>query len=197
MQIILVSPPDTREAEPAIVTTMFEQGLKYFHLRKPEFSQKKTIRYLEQIPEKYHSNIILHNQFELADYFSVKGIHFNSVNINNLNDYKQLPGIRSCSVRELDELFFVRSKINYTLLSPSFMNILQSEQPNVLHSDLLKLKAKENCPKFVALGGISAEKISKLKQKGFWGAAILSDIWHNTKNSHEMLQKMETMLALT
>ncbi len=195
MQLILVSPPDDRPGEPEIVTLMFEAGLQHFHLRKPEFSNEDIEDYLRKIPPHFHHRIILHYQFEIAERFNLKGIHFNSISINHFKDYFNIPGIRSYSIREFEEVFNLRGKIDYVLLSPGFMGILR-EDSVVLRENLKKLLKKTECPKLVALGGITEQNISELKHLGFWGAAVLSDIWHTTNSSNEMLRKMKQMLSI-
>ena len=195
MQLILVSPPEERAEEPTIVTSMFDVGLQYFHLRKPEFSSQEIEAYLAQIPIEYHPRIILHYQFELAQQFNLKGIHFNSINVSTIQDYFSIPGLRSYSVRQVSELYNFKGKMDYALLSPGFMGKLRKDIPT-MHQNLSKLLTNNSCPKLALLGGVNEENLPELKKFGFWGAAVLSDIWHASDNTSDMLRKVKLMLTL-
>ena len=54
---------------------LFNSGVEAFHLRKPHWSLEQTQHFLETFPKKFHGKIVLHEHFELANKFKVKGIH--------------------------------------------------------------------------------------------------------------------------
>lgn len=81
MKLILLSHPTKILKEPQLVEALFEKGLEYFHLRKPEYSKEEVEDYLSAIPSKYHSRIVLHSCFELAEKYNLKGIHLNSKSV--------------------------------------------------------------------------------------------------------------------
>ncbi|MCK5741722.1 MAG: thiamine phosphate synthase [Chlorobi bacterium] len=74
---------------------LFEAGAEYFHLRKPNSSAEDIRRYIDSIPQVYHSKIVLHQHYDLLDVYDIKGIHFTSQTINQIDKYINSPSSKT------------------------------------------------------------------------------------------------------
>lgn len=177
MKLILITPPTYFVEENKIITDLFEEGLDFLHLRKPDTSPMYAERLLTLIPEQYHKRIVVHDHFYLKDEFNLKGIHISNRNPNIPNNYK---GHISRSCHSLEELKEHKKNYDYLFLSPIFDSISKlNYNSNYSDNDLLKAY-KEGIidKKVIALGGIDIHNIKQVKKLGFGGAAILGALWN-------------------
>ena len=72
MNIIVISNPENIPNEHQLIESLFEEGLEYFHLRKPTFSNKEMEEFIKQIPEKHHNRVVLHAK--IPSFHSLKEI---------------------------------------------------------------------------------------------------------------------------
>jgi thiamine-phosphate pyrophosphorylase len=99
----------------------------------------------------------------------------------------------STSFHSTTAIFKSRRKYEYVFLSPVFDSISKQGYKGNFSLEELKsfLKSKKN---IIALGGINAENIELVKQKGFAGAAVLGSIWESknpTKCYKELALKIQ------
>lgn len=80
MKLILITKPTYFVEEDKIITTLFDEGLDYLHLRKPDTAPVYAERLLTLIPEKYRKRIVVHGHFYLKEEYNLKGIHLNHRN---------------------------------------------------------------------------------------------------------------------
>ena len=71
MKWITITSPEFLSGETTFIGKLFLQGLDLLHLRKPEASLEAYKQLLLQIPEQWHSRIVLHEHFELVEEYSV------------------------------------------------------------------------------------------------------------------------------
>ncbi|MEO8759791.1 MAG: thiamine phosphate synthase [Bacteroidia bacterium] len=121
----------------------------------------------------------MHSHYKLAKEFDLKGIHLTEKERKSKRINSTLK-IISTSFHSTTEILKNRRKYEYVFLSPVFDSISKQGYKSNFSLEELKffLKRKKN---IIALGGINAENIESVKQKGFAGAAILGSIWE-TKN---------------
>lgn len=74
--IILIAPEKDISDELKVLHQLFEEGLEWYHFRKPLKNYDEHVSYLNEIDEKYHNRIVVHNFHELINEFNLKGIHF-------------------------------------------------------------------------------------------------------------------------
>ncbi len=178
--IVLIAPENDIPNEIEILNQLFQEGLDYYHLRKPNKSYKDHCEYLYQIDKKYHNKIVVHYFHELVNEFDLKGIHFQEQkrrdHIDNPGHYfKELSMFGktiSSSFHEPEELECCEFEFDYHLLSPVFDSIskkgYEGKRFNVGHIDKL----------IVGMGGINAETIPETFQLGFKGIGVLGGIWN-------------------
>lgn len=63
MKLIVISSPAPVPNEHTFINSLFEEGLKIFHIHKPNFSKQEIKNFIQKIPSKYHNRIVLHSDF--------------------------------------------------------------------------------------------------------------------------------------
>ena len=188
MKLIVISNTKGTYPETRLVTELFDNGLDTLHLRKPSFSTHKIEEYLNQIPEPYWSKIILHSKHKLAIKYSVKGIHYTRKHRNKkirlwlMEKYlkRKIPKLKiTTSFHSLDSLTEETKKYDYVLLSPVFDSISKSKYQGRFNDQNFRVFLKKVKHKVYALGGISEDKIDKVKTMDFSGVAVHGAIWES------------------
>jgi len=187
-QLIVISPPENKTDEINILQSLFNSGLQIFHLRKPDFSKKDIEEYLLRISSEFYPRIVLHNHYELALKYDLKGIHLtekskkktSKIFLENFSK-KSI----SASFHAIDDVLKCRRNYEYVFFSPVFDSISKKEYASRFDNQSIsalfdKIKKREkNILQVIALGGINLQTINQAKQLGFSGAAMLGGIWEN------------------
>lgn len=188
-KLILISAENDLTNEISLLIDLFKSGLKIFHLRKPNHSKKELQIYLEKIPAQYRKRIVLHQHYALCLKYKLKGIHITEKNKKKsaalFANYKVI----SASYHSFQELEKNKFKFRYVFISPVFDSISKNEylKKASLLKEMKEFKGKE---KVIALGGVDAKKINRIKNTGFSGAAVLGFIW-NAKNPIQRFQQLQ------
>ena len=179
MMLVVISHPNWLPDEAKLVSTLFAEGLKYYHLRKPGASVTEVEQFIGQLPMGYRNRIIIHNHLELAEKYALGGIHFNAATKDDFNNYKTWRGIRSWACHSLDELKIVPMQVNYVFLSPIFPSISKPAYRADWNKTTLKtiLNKRNTHQAIIALGGISVNRVDEAYQLGFKGVAVLGSVW--------------------
>ena len=195
MKWIVITSPEFLSGEAIFIDKLFLQGLDLLHVRKPDASLEAYKRLLLQIPKQWYSRIVLHEHFALAEEFGLHGIHLN-------RRCSQVPDSFhrsiSCSCHSLEEVKKQKDTKDYVFLSPIFDSISKVGYHAAFSPTSLKQAAIENIidEKVIALGGITANNISLVKEWHFGGVAFLGDIWKRMSNPQvdEYLKHIRTLL---
>lgn len=176
MKLIVITAPEFFEHESDCITALFHNGLEHLHLRKPNASTGDICHLLNQIPTNFHHRIVLHDHFELTQQYNFQGVHLNARNPLPPTHWE---GHISKSCHSIDEVEQYKSQCDYLFLSPIFNSI--SKQGYTSHLKEYELEEAHSKGiidnKVIALGGMTKEKLSKVEQWGFGGAAFLGTIW--------------------
>jgi thiamine-phosphate pyrophosphorylase len=196
MELIVISHPSNFPNEGKIITALFEEGLQTFHLRKPKWDKNKTADFLSSIPSQYHKHIVLHHHHSLAKTFNIKGLHYPKKKRKNPSKTKWLIRLKrifnknltySASLHSLgsipDNDFF-----DYVFLSPVFDSISKKGYGQAFTPGALKYAINNAKTKVIALGGVSPKNISKAKEYGFSGVALLGAIWNYKQDPVEVFK---------
>lgn len=190
--IVLIAPEEDVINEIDILNRLFEEGLEYYHLRKPSKDYQQYCDYLDLIEEKYHNKIVVHHHHELVNTFNLKGIHFQEQkrrdNIDNPGQYflnlSMYGKTISSSFHELEELEACDFEFDYHLLSPVFSSISKKGYEgrgfNVNHID----------KRIIGMGGVTKNNLSEIQKLGFQGVGVLGGIW-NSKTPIEDFKAMQ------
>ena len=193
MQIIVITRPRFFDGEAAEITQLFDAGLEILHLRKPESGREELEGLISAIPSTYHSRIVLHEHFDLAEKYALRGVHLNRRNPEVPPAYH---GAVSRSCHSLEEVVHYKAECDYLFLSPIYDSISKEGYGAAFSKEVLReAKAKGIIDhKVYALGGITGEHLPELLDLGFGGAALLGDIWQRVPRDREAYLKR--MLSL-
>jgi thiamine-phosphate pyrophosphorylase len=196
MQLLVQSSPKMVEGEAEIVKELFDLGLETFHLRKKSVSTRQLEEFLQVIPRKYWSKIVLHSHYKLVLKYDLKGIHLNRkfrkqkfVFWLRLFYFKfKKPDLQvSSSFNNLSSLYNDTNRYDYVFLSPVFDSITKSGYQSSFSQHNLAVALMKTKHKTMALGGIQTNRFDSIKEMGFAGM-VLSDALWNAENSVEMFK---------
>ncbi|UTW66207.1 thiamine phosphate synthase [bacterium SCSIO 12643] len=181
------------------INQMFQNGLKYLHLRKPGYSMEAYQDLIEQIESQYHRKIMIHEYHELCIQYGLRGIHIPDRTKSEIADFDQYVNtyyaqdfVVSSSFHDVTSIQTFQTHLDYYILSPVFDSISKNgysgKQFNVHRQDRL----------IVGLGGIHPDNIAQTLKLGYDGVAVLGSIWQATNplQSFQNIQK-QYQTALT
>lgn len=190
MKIILISDPGKIAGEQALVNALFEEGLEYFHLRKPGFTASDVEKYLKLIDPKFLKRIIIHSHYKIAEKYNIGGFHFPAHFLNDIDKKSYDEILNTARNRRLRTGTSIHTiveakhakKLDYMFISPVFDSISKEGyksviQPGAFKKFLLEKATMKGYPEVIALGGVDEVHIPLLKDMGFDGLAILGAIW--------------------
>lgn len=191
--IVLIAPESDIPNEISTLTRLFEEGLEFYHLRKPSKNYQEHCEYLKQIDKKYHNRIVVHYHHELVNEFNLKGIHFQEQkrrdHIDNPSNYfKKLQMFGktiSSSFHEPEDLANCYFEFDYHLLSPVFSSISKKGYEgrgfDVNHINKT----------IVGMGGVTPNNLQEFNTLGFKGVGVLGGIW-NAENPVKVFLEMKS-----
>ena len=180
--ILLIAPEKDVKNEINILNQLFEAGLEYFHLRKPEKNFEEHCDYLNQIDEKYHNRIVVHLFHELVNKFNIKGIHFQEQKRRDVLDipsdyFKDLSmdgKTISSSFHEPEELINADFEFDYHLLSPVFSSISKKGYEGK------GFDVNHITKKVIGMGGVTTNNLEEFIHLGFKGVGVLGGVWNSS-----------------
>ena len=173
---IAITRPDFYTGEAFIINKLLKEGsADYVHIRKPSADIKDVENLIALIDKRHHPKLKLHDCFNLIDKFDLGGCHLNSRNVI------PHPGAKSISksIHSIKEIPLTE-EYDYFFISPVFDSISKNNYKSAFDIDILSRNVKGR--KAIALGGVTPDKITLLKEKGFYGAAMLSHFFPNETN---------------
>ena len=196
MRLIVITTEAFFNGEAEAINLLFKNGLELLHIRKPYISADEMRSFIEQIDKTFHHNIVLHDNYELANVFGLKGIHLNRRNKDVSGELEKSLSI-SCSCHSFKEIGEAQ-KCEYVFLSPVFDSISKvGYKQGFTHEQLCDARDKGIISKhIVALGGVAKEQISVVSRYGFGGVAILGALWNNfikDGNTDELLRRFNEL----
>ncbi|MGL4992588.1 MAG: thiamine phosphate synthase [Bacteroidales bacterium] len=177
MKLIIITPPGTYPQEQEALTLLMKAGASTIHLRKPDWSFQMTSHFIQTINPEYHSRIVIHDHYKIADIYDIKGVHLNKRNSNI--EILDRQNINSNSLHSIQELEQADLNCKYHFLSPIYESISkEGHSPSITREELLEAQQSGLINKStIALGGITDENIEELHNLGFGGVAILGSLW--------------------
>ena len=191
--IIVITRPDFFEGEAEKIAQLLQSGrADLIHIRKPPLPLADSARGLElaelaglerlerliqALPARLYSRLVLHDHHSLAIKYGLRGVHLNSRNPEPPAGWS---GAVSISCHTLSELSECRRKpYAYMSLSPVFDSISKRGYRSAFSADDIAAARSQGLidERVMALGGITFDKITEIKEMGFGGAMILGDAW--------------------
>lgn len=174
--LIIITPPHTLPDEERIVNRLFESGLHLLHLRKPGADRDTLERYIRGIRPRFRERVILHDHFELAKEYGLRGIHLKYNKVRMFTGRERF-GHVSVSCHSFEEIDALPFEPNYVFLSPIFDSISKPGYPSAFSPEYLKENLQKRRTPVIALGGITGEKVAECRKMGFRGVALLGHVW--------------------
>lgn len=188
--MIIVSNPIAVPNEIDTILSLFEEGMRLFHIRKPNFGETEMKQFLSGINQNYRDRLALHSHYHLANKFNIQHIHFNE---NKRKVIQMLPGkfpfdsytkkgfYLSTSVHSIEDFNALDKIFEYAFLSPVYPSISKADYYS--KTDLFEaVKNRTNFnTKLIALGGIDSKNIKQTLNKGFDDVALLGTIWNTNQ----------------
>ncbi|WP_299799791.1 thiamine phosphate synthase [uncultured Maribacter sp.] len=178
--IVLIAPEADNPNEIELLHQLFQEGLAYYHLRKPLKDYQEHCDYLNAIDTKYHNRIVVHFFHELINEYDLKGVHFQEQKridhidnpgqyFKNLDMYGKTISSSFHDPKVLEDCEF---EFDYHLLSPVFSSIskqgYEGKGFNVNQSEKL----------IVGMGGITDKTVQQTLKLGFKGIGVLGGVWN-------------------
>lgn len=215
MKIIIISSKNHITNEHYVVEKLFDNGLEYFHLRKPAFSRSEMEKYINKIPEDYRKRMMIHSHPELINKYNLKGIHFNRRNPFDIElfDKEKNNILFSQSVHSLKEFETVMPELNYVILSPVFDSYSKKKYKSKFSKEQLKgflsnykkcqvetldttVETPDSAVDVIALGGIDKNKIAEAYELGFDGIALLGTLWNYFEKTRDIDKIVEKFISI-
>ena len=169
---LVITSPTFFPGEAAFIHRLFAHGVDIVHLRKPGATADDCARLLDDLTSDDRRRIVIHDFFELAQPYGLRGIHLNARR-STVPDGWQGHVSRSC--HSLEEVKRYKDACDYVFLSPIFDSVSKQGYASAFTDETLKQASSEGIidNKVVALGGVTPDKIDYLQQLNFGGAAML------------------------
>ncbi|CAZ97793.1 thiamine phosphate synthase [Zobellia galactanivorans] len=204
--IVLIAPETDVPNELETLNHLFQEGLEYYHLRKPNKDYTGHVAYMNGIDKAYHNRVVVHLYHRLIADFDLKGIHFQEQKRREVLekgaldektpdtvmqhyaallevDRSKIKSISS-SFHEPNELQGCNFEFDYHLLSPVFSSISKKGYEgrgfNVNHID----------KRIIGMGGVTKNNLPEIQKLGFRGVGVLGGIW-NSKTPIEEFRAMQ------
>ncbi|NDV64443.1 thiamine phosphate synthase [Bacteroides sp. 224] len=195
MKLIVITSENLFPKEGDVLNALFRVGLSTLHLRKPQVSLEETENLLQSISSEFHSRIMLHDHFELADSYTVKGLHLNRRNpVAPVYKNRML----SSSCHSLDECTQQLNVCDYVFLSPIFNSLSKAGYESSFTGEQLSEAHKQGIihSQTIALGGITINNIPLIHNYGFGGVAVLGTLWQEFEKDKDVKALQKRFVAL-
>jgi len=187
MKSIVISESSEFDGEVDIIHQLFENGLDYFHVRKPKLTTSGLKKFLLRIDPKWRSRVVTHSHHELALSCGLMGIHLTETHRKKkkFSTWLRLqyillkkPGTTvSTSFHNISSLRRYDSRYNYVFISPIFESISKVGYRNTFNDEALMKGLETTSYEVMAMGGVNTDKIEKVKEYGFKGFVLLGALW--------------------
>ena len=192
--LIVISAPNFIPKEADIINSLFQNGLKRLHLRKPDCDVEDLRKLITEIDSAFYDKISLHQHHSLAKGFDIDRLHFTENNrlVTSPETLQKLKGdgfILSTSIHESVQLNTISHLFDYTFFGPVFNSISKKGYNGILEKDF-RLDHTLKKMKVIALGGIDITNLVKVREMNFDGAAVLGTLWKEPVNAVEVFRKL-------
>jgi thiamine-phosphate pyrophosphorylase len=199
MKIRVITHPTPLANEAMIVNSLFEAGLEWLHLRKPDLPVNIYDTLLQSVHTSFRKRIILHAHHALANIYEVGGVHLTEMHRNSFSGEKLAAYIEQkhqqgqqvgTAVHAKATLSTLIPTLDYVLVSPVFESISKTNYKPVEHWNVQQLKSQVPFT-LVGLGGIEVEKLAAAAELGFTEVAVLGTIWNNPARAVAQFQSLQ------
>jgi thiamine-phosphate pyrophosphorylase len=192
--IVVISSATDIDNEADIINELFDEGMEFFHLRKPNDSREKIRAMLNNIKPQHYSKISLHQYHDMAPDYGIKRLHYKKkvrrkVKEEELIAHKQKGIILSTSVHSLKSYSQLVQYYDYTFVGPVYDSISKTGYMSGFWRDM-DIRDDKGAIKMIAIGGITPGNMDRILHMGFDGAAVLGTIWKSPEEAISNFKKL-------
>ncbi len=146
------------------------------HIRKPGAAREEVEGLLRAIGAGLRARLALHDHFELAARYGLRGVHTNS---RHPAPPAGFSGSVSRSCHSLSEVEAEKESYTFVSLSPVFDSISKRGYLSAFAPGELERARDRGLidGRVYALGGVTFARLPEVERLGFGGAMILGDAW--------------------
>ncbi|CAG4994295.1 Thiamine-phosphate synthase [Dyadobacter sp. CECT 9275] len=197
MKLIVISSPVYLPNEAGCINLLFENGMEYLHLRKPDGTASDLDRLLRGICPAFLSKIAVHQHFPVALEYGIRRLHFPenlrmTTDESTLMQMKSEGFILSTSIHKLLDTNILTS-FDYTFFGPVYNSISKPGYQGILPPGF-RLDAAEKKLPVIGLGGIDQSNIRNIKEMNFDGAAVSGTLWKNPAKAPQTFIQLNNVL---
>lgn len=201
MRLVVLSPPESAPQEIEVLEALLSAGLERYHVRKPGWSRDQTDAWLAELPNAWRPRIVLHRPGDLVQRHGLGGGHWS----DDAATPSQAPASHPWASRSCHDRAGLEQALgrwNAVLLSPIFPSIskpdwgpVSEEEVEAIGERLRRRTAEERRTEVLALGGITAARLARVRDLGFDGVAVLGGIWRAPDPVAAFRELQETLLC--
>ncbi|HTB81983.1 MAG TPA: thiamine phosphate synthase [Opitutaceae bacterium] len=193
MKLVVISPERDDPREIAVMGALFAAGLERYHVRKPHWPAAKLGAWLHALPAEWHSRLVLHSHHEFVAERRLGGDKCASLGGRHWRDDGLAPfmppegeGLTSRSCHDLVALRTALGSYDSVFFGPVFPSLSKSGHGprgdfsvDKLSILLAQRTSIERRTAVLALGGVRVERLSRCRELGFDGVAVLGAVWQS------------------
>ncbi|MBC9931543.1 thiamine phosphate synthase [Chitinophaga qingshengii] len=187
--IWIITSPERIHEEEKILADLLLAGAHHVLLRKPSWQQADYLAFLDKTDPAWYPRIIIRDYPEAAARFGVGGLHLSADVRDNISqgDLQRFP-LCSTGIHDTAAIAVMPPSFTVLLLSPVFNSISKAGY----HGRFAQPLPDKNGKLVLALGGVDASNIHRLKAWQFDGAALLGAIWENPGKAVNTYQRIQS-----
>lgn len=191
--MIVVTSPGPVQNETDIINTLFDNGLKLLHVRKPHATFEQVQLLIEAINVIYHPLLVLHQYHEMSQQYLISRLHYKETHrlassVHQLASLQQKGFVLSTSVHSWLYYNALPAVFKYAFIGPVFNSISKTGYKAMQDVNTV---VKTNGISRIAIGGITKENCNHTLLNAFDGIAVLGAVWHsqNPLNEFKRIQQ--------
>lgn len=143
-------------------------------------------KYLSKFPKEYLNRVMIHTHHRLALKYNLMGIHLTEkqkkkrfLTWSKLKVLKMFkPGLSiSTSFHSISDLLKEDKQYVYVFLSPVFNSVSKKNYNSAFNEEVMQKALTQAHHQVIALGGVKSDNITRARDLGFKGVAVLGSIW--------------------
>lgn len=184
----IVTSPERIYEEAKIIADLLQAGASYILLRKPSWQTADYLAFLDNTDPQWLPRFIIRDQPAAGCHFPVGGLHLSaSARAGTDNRDLQRFALCSTSIHDTAAIGIMPPSFSVLLLSPVFDSISKTGYQGRFAKPLPDKHGKQ----ILALGGVNASNIHRLKAWHFDGAALLGAIWQQPDKAVTIFQRIQ------
>lgn len=186
--IWIVTTPERVYEEDRIIADLLQAGVSHILLRKPSWQTADYFAFLDNMHPEWLPRFIVRDQPAVCSRFPVGGLHLSAQVRENTGicDLQRFP-LCSTGIHDTADIATMPPPFTVLLLSPVFDSISKAGYQSRFAQPLPDKHGKQ----VLALGGVNASNISRLKAWHFDGAALLGAIWQQPQKAVTLYQRIQ------